>query len=85
MQLCNRKKLPGGFLQTMRKFNTYLYTEVLRMVLPLLKALVHSCMMLSLIFAKPRMLLLALKLLLLEQGMMSDLCMEWDFKCYRSE
>ena len=63
----------GGFLQTMRKFNTYLYTEVLRMVLSLLKALVHNCRMLSLIFAKPRMLLLAQKLLLLEQGMMPDL------------
>ena len=63
----------GGFLQTMRKFNTYLYTEVLRMVLSLLKALVHNCKMLILIFAKPRMLLLAQKLLLLEQGMMPDL------------
>ena len=57
----------------MRKFNTYFYIKVLRMVLRLLKALMHSCRMLSLIFAKPRMSLLAQKLLLLAQGMMSDL------------
>ena len=63
----------GGFLLMIRKFNTYFYIEVLRMVLPLLKALVHSCRRLSLIFAKPRMLLLAQKLLLLAQEMMSDL------------
>ena len=43
----------GVFLQTMRKFNTYFYIELLRMVLRLLKALVHSCRMLSLIFEKP--------------------------------
>ena len=63
----------GGFLQTMRKFNTYFYIEVLRMVLPLLKALVHGCRMLSLIFAKPRMLLLAQKFLPLSQGMIPGL------------
>ena len=63
----------GGFLQTIRKFNTYFYIEVLRMVLPLLKALVYSCKMLSLIFANPRMLLLAQKLLLLAHEMMPDL------------
>ena len=63
----------GGFLQTMRKFNTYFYIVVLRMALPLLKALVYGCGMLSLIFAKPRMLLLAQNLLSLAQGMMPDL------------
>ena len=63
----------GVFLVIMRKFNLYFYIEVLWMALPLLKALVHSCRMLSLIFAKPRMLLLAQKLLLLAQGMMPDL------------
>ena len=51
----------GGFLKTMRKFNTYFYIEVLRMVLPLLNALVHGCRMLSLIFAKPRMLIACAK------------------------
>ena len=63
----------GGFLLMMPKFNTCFYIEVLRMVLPLLKALVHSCRMLSLIFAKPRMLFLAQKLLSPAQGMMPDL------------
>ena len=57
----------------MQKFNTYFYFEMLRMVLSLLKALVHSCRILSLIFAMPRMLLLVQKLLLLAQEMMSDL------------
>ena len=63
----------GGFLQAMRKFHTYFYIEMLRIVLSLLKALVHGCRMLSLIFAKPRMLLFAQKLLPLSQGMMPDL------------
>ena len=49
----------SGFLGTMQKFNTYFYFEMLRMVLALLKALVHSCRILSLMFAKPRMLLFA--------------------------
>ena len=52
----------------MQKFNTSL-----RMVLPLLKAPVHTCRTFSLIFAKPRMLLPAQKLLTLAQGMMPDL------------
>ena len=60
-----------GFLKMMRKFNTYFCIEVLRMVL--LKALVHSCKMLSSIFAKPKILFLAQKLLSLAQGMMPDL------------
>ena len=63
----------GGFLPTIRKSNTYFYINVLRMVLSLLKALVHSCRMLSLIFANPRMFLLAQKLLSLAQRMMPDL------------
>ena len=63
----------GGFLQTMQKLNVYFYIEILRMDLPLSKALAQSCRMLSLIFAKPGMLLLAQKLLLLAQGMMLDL------------
>ena len=63
----------GVFLQMMRKFNTYFYIEVLRMVLPLLKALVHSCRLLCLIFAKSKMSLLAQKLLLLAQGMIPNL------------
>ena len=62
-----------GVLQMVRKFNTNFYIEVLPMILPLLKALVHNCRMLSLIFAKPRMLLLAQKLLSRAQGMMPDL------------
>ena len=57
----------------MQKFNTYFYFEMLRMILPLLKALVHSCRILSLIFAKPNILMLVQKLLLLAQEMMSDL------------
>ena len=34
----NSRVKAGGFLQTMRKFSTYFYVELLRMVLPLLKA-----------------------------------------------
>ena len=69
----------------MRKFNTYFYFEALRMVLRLLKALVHSYRMLSLIFAEPRMLLLAQKLLSLAQEILDLIVYGVDFECYRSK
>ena len=64
----------GGFLIIMRKFNTCFYVEVLRMVFSIVESASAQLQnVLSLIFAKPKILFLAQKLLSLAQGMMPDL------------
>ena len=63
-----------GILLMMQKFNTYFYVKQLWMVIRIVEsASAHSCRMLSLLFAKPKILFFAQKLLSLAQGMMPDL------------